>query len=168
VFELQRLRLDHEAAVLAFEETNRAYFAGSISDRGDDFFRNFAEGYRASLDEQDAGRVFLHVLLDEDGTVLGRFNLYDVADRTAEAGYRVAKQASGRGVATAGLRDLCRRAGEEYGLRTLRARTSNQNVASQRVLGKAGFVATGSAQIEGRQGTTYELALTSSSPIDGA
>jgi ribosomal-protein-alanine N-acetyltransferase len=33
VFELQRLRNDHAAAVLDFERVNRAYFAESISDR---------------------------------------------------------------------------------------------------------------------------------------
>ena len=31
--ELERLRADHAAAVLAFESANRAYFAMSISDR---------------------------------------------------------------------------------------------------------------------------------------
>jgi ribosomal-protein-alanine N-acetyltransferase len=43
MFELQRLRSDHETAVLAFERENRAYFAQSISDRGDMFFERFAE-----------------------------------------------------------------------------------------------------------------------------
>jgi [ribosomal protein S5]-alanine N-acetyltransferase len=39
--ELQRLRADHAPAVLAFEVANRAYFAASISDRGDEFFEQF-------------------------------------------------------------------------------------------------------------------------------
>jgi ribosomal-protein-alanine N-acetyltransferase len=160
VFELQRLGLDHEATVLDFEQANRAYFAGSISDRGDDFFDRFADRYRAFLAEQDAGRGFFHVVVDEDGTVVGRFNLYDVVDGTAEVGYRVAQRFSGRGVATTGLRNLCRLAGEEYGLRTLRAATSNENVASQRVLANAGFVAVGPAEIAGRPGVRYKLELT--------
>jgi len=101
------------------------------------------------------------VLVDEDETVVGRFNLYDLADGTAEVGYRVAERVSGRGVATSGLRNLCRVAGEEYGLRTLRAATSNENVASQRVLAKAGFVAIGPAEVGGRQGAWYERVLAS-------
>ncbi len=36
--ELQRLRADHASAVLDFELANRAYFAASISDRGDEFY----------------------------------------------------------------------------------------------------------------------------------
>ncbi len=161
MFELQRLRLDHEAAVLDFERTNRAYFAESISDRGDDFFAQFAERYRAFLAEQEAGAGFFHVLVDEHAAVVGRFNLYDVVDGTAEVGYRVAQRASGRGVATAGLLKMCRIAGDEYGLRTLRAATSSENVASQRVLAKAGFVAVGSADLAGRPGVRYVLALVS-------
>jgi [ribosomal protein S5]-alanine N-acetyltransferase len=72
--------------------------------------------------------------------VLGRFNLVDLEDGTAEVGYRVAQQVAGRGVATATVRELCRLAAARYGLRRLRAATSYDNVASQKVLAKAGFV----------------------------
>jgi ribosomal-protein-alanine N-acetyltransferase len=161
VFELQRLGPEHAAAVLAFERENRAYFAQSISDRGDEYFEGFAAQHRAALDEQESGISVFHVLIDEDGTVVGRVNLYDVVDRTAELGYRVAQQVSGRGVATSGVRSLCRLAGDDYGLQTLRAGTSKENVASQRVLEKAGFVVIGSAVVGGRPGVRYELDLTS-------
>jgi len=159
VFELQRLRPHHEAAILDFEIANRAYFARTISDRSDDFYTNFAELYRVLLTEQEAGASFGHVLVDEHGTVVGRFNLYDVRDGTAEVGYRVAQRVSGRGVATFGVLGLCRLALEEYGLHTLSAATSNENVASQRVLTKAGFVAVGPVEIGGRPGVRYELVL---------
>ena len=159
MLELQRLRPDHQAAVLEFELANRAYFAESISDRGDDFYENFAERHRAILAEQEAGVHIFHVLVDEHAAIVGRFNLYTVADGTAEVGYRVAQRVAGRGVATSGLLSLCRVARDEYGLRTLRAATSNENLASQRVLAKAGFVAVGPAEVGGRPGTRYELAL---------
>jgi ribosomal-protein-alanine N-acetyltransferase len=157
--ELQRLRADHAPAVLAFELANRAYFAASISDRGDEFYDQFAEGYNALLAEQEAGICVFHVLVREDGTVLGRFNLYDVEDGTAELGYRVAEQVAGHGVATAAVRELCRVAVTRYGLRTLRAATTHDNVASQKVLAKAGFVPAGPAQPGGRPGTWYQRDL---------
>jgi [ribosomal protein S5]-alanine N-acetyltransferase len=159
VFELQRLRDDHEAAVLDFELANRAYFALSISDRGDAFYEEFTAQHRALLAEQEAGSCIFHVLVDEDGTVVGRLNLYDLADGTAEVGYRVAERVAGRGVATCGLQELCRVALDNYGLRTLTAGTSKGNVASQRVLAKAGFVAIGAGEVGGQPGTRYELAL---------
>jgi ribosomal-protein-alanine N-acetyltransferase len=166
VFELQRLGPDHEHAVLDFERENRAYFARSISDRGDEFFEHFAAQYRSLLDEQEAGVSVFHLLLDGDGMVVGRFNLYDVAGRAAVLGYRVAQGMSGRGVATSAVRDLCRIARNDYGLRTLRAAINTANVASQRVLEAAGFVAVGPAVVGGGPGTQYELALTSGEPQD--
>lgn len=160
MFELQRLRPAHEPAVLAFERANRTYFAGFISDRGDAFYEQFAERYRALLAEQKAGTCAFHVLVDEAGNVVGRFNLYDVVDGTADVGYRVAQRVAGRGVATSALRELCRIAREQYGLRTLTAATSNENLASRRVLTKVGFAATGPAAVGGRPGARYELVLT--------
>ncbi|WP_255951372.1 GNAT family N-acetyltransferase [Streptomyces odontomachi] len=157
--ELKRLRADDAPAVLAFERANRAYFAASISDRGDGFFEEFADRYSASLAEQEAGVCAFHVLVAKDGSVLGRFNLYDLEDGTARLGYRVAQHVAGRGVATATVRELCRLAAVRYGLRTLRAATSRDNVASQRVLTKAGFVAVGPADpvdVGGKAGTWYE------------
>ena len=162
VYELQRLRLNHGVAILEFERANREYFARSISDRGDDYFEHFEDRHHAMLAEQDAGRGAFYVLVDGDGTVAGRFNLYEIADGTANVGYRVAERVSGRGVATSGLRDLCRIAADENHLRVLKAATSNENVASQRVLLNAGFVVTGSTEIAGRPGVLYELALQSS------
>jgi ribosomal-protein-alanine N-acetyltransferase len=159
VFELQRLGPDHELAVLAFEQANRAYFAESISDRGDDFYEQFAERHRALLTDQETGVCAYYVLVDEDGEVVGRFNLYELVDETAEVGYRVAQRVAGRGVATSALQGLCRIAVEQYGLQTLRAATSNENVASQRVLTKVGFAATGPAEVGGRKGFWYELVL---------
>ena len=157
--ELQRLRAGHASAVLAFELANRAYFAGFISDRGDEFFDHFTERYSALLAEQEAGTCVFHVLVGEDGTVLGRFNLYRLDDGTAELGYRVAQHVAGRGVATATVQELCRLAAAQYGLRTLRAETSHDNVASQKVLAKAGFVPAGPAEPGGRPGTWYQRGL---------
>lgn len=122
--ELKRLHADHAPAVLAFELANRAYFAASVPDRGDDYFDRFADRHDALLAEQEAGACTFYVLVDEDGSVLGRFNLYDAEDGTAQLGYRVAEQAAGRGLATATVAELCRIAAAGHGLHTLRAATS--------------------------------------------
>ena len=90
--ELKRLHAGHAPAVLAFELANRAYFAAFISDRGDEFFDQFPGRYRAWLAEQEAGVCAFYVLVAADGSVLGRFNLYDLKDGTADLGYRVAQQ----------------------------------------------------------------------------
>lgn len=160
--ELQRLRADHAAAVLDFELANRAYFAEWISDRGDEFYRHFGERYHALLAEQQAGADAYHVLVGDDGSVLGRFNLYAIENGSARLGYRVAETAAGRGLATTAVRQLCHLAATEYGVRTLRAATSLQNVPSQRVLAKAGFTLVGPADpadLGGKPGYLYERHL---------
>jgi ribosomal-protein-alanine N-acetyltransferase len=160
--ELQQLRADHGPAVLDFELANRAYFVGFISDRGDEFYEQFTERHRALLAEQGAGLGAFYVLVAEDGAVLGRFNLYYLKDGIAELGYRVAQHVAGHGVATAAVRELCGLAAARHGLRTLRAATSHANVASQKVLAKAGFVPVcpaDPADLGGKPGTWYQLDL---------
>ena len=157
--ELQPLRAGHGAAVLAFELANRAYFAAFISDRGDEFFEQFTERHNALLAEQEAGRCACYVLVGEDGAVVGRFNLYEIQNGTAELGYRVAQHVAGRGVATAAVGELCQLAAARHGLRTLKAATTLGNVASQKVLAKAGFVPVGPADIGGKPGTWYQRDL---------
>ena len=129
MLELQRHRADHRQAVLDFELANRVYFVASISDRGDEFFDQFIERFSALLSEQEAGISAFYVLVDEDGSVLGRFNLYELQDASAKLGCRVAQHVAGRGVATATVRELCQMAATRHGLRTLTAATSYENVA---------------------------------------
>ncbi len=157
--ELQPLRADHAPAILAFETANRGYFAASISDRGDEYFEHFTERHNALLAEQEAGIGAYYVLLDEDGSVLGRFNLRFVQEGVAELGYRVAQHVAGRGVATAAVRDICSLATTRHGVRTLRAATAHANLASQRVLLNAGFLPVGQADpadLGGKHGTWYQ------------
>lgn len=159
--ELQQLRPDHASAVLTFEIENRAFFAAAVGDRGDDYFEHFTELHDRRLAEQVAGEGAYYVLVD-DGSVLGRFNLIIEAGGVAELGYRVAERATGRGVATAAVRQLCRLAAQRHGIRMLRAATTHDNTASQKVLLTCGFVPVGPADpknIGGKPGTVYGLDL---------
>ncbi|MEU8971678.1 GNAT family N-acetyltransferase [Streptomyces monashensis] len=157
--ELCLLRPDHAPALLAFERENRAYFAASIPDRGEEYFARFDELLRASLTEQEAGECYFHVVVGADGDVLGRVNLVDVADRGAELGYRIAERAAGRGLGGWGVREVCVLAAERYGLTVLRARATLDNAASRAVLARTGFAVVGETLLNGRPGLTYRRAL---------
>ncbi|THA72259.1 N-acetyltransferase [Streptomyces sp. A0958] len=159
--ELQRLRPDHAPAVLAFEHANRAFFAASIPDRGDDYFTRFPARHAALLAEQATGACHFHVLVAEGtGEVLGRFNLVDVADGSAELGFRLAEKATGRGLATKTIRQLFQLCRTTYGLTTLRARAANTNTASRSVLTRTGFVETGEdVVLNGKRGAGYAREL---------
>lgn len=157
--EIQRLRLDHAAALLTFEQENRAYFAASIPDRGDEYFTHFADELRASLAEQESGTCHLHVVT-EAGAVIGRVNLFAVAGGAAELGFRIAEKSAGRGLAQWAVGQICEAAVAEYGLTALRARAARRNMASRAVLARAGFEVTGETVLNGLPAVTFTRALT--------
>jgi len=78
-----------------------------------------------------------------------------------------AASVSGRGVATATVREVCRLGAERHGLRTLRGATAAENAASRKVLTKAGFGPVGPADpadLGGRSGTWYQRDLAGPGP----
>src|SRR5438067_5235797 len=141
--------------LLAFERENRAYFAASVPDRGDEFFAEFDTRYAQLLAGQAAGTDYLHLLVAEGSEVVGRVNLTEVADGTAELGYRIAQKAAGQGLATAAVRKVRELAATEYGLTRLRARVTLNNPASRKVLEHNGFVAGGSLTLNGKPAMSY-------------
>lgn len=157
---IERLRPDHAPALLAFERENRAYFARSISDRGDDYFTHFHARLDDLLAEQAAGTCHFHVVVTEEGEILGRVNLVDVSDGTAELGFRVAEKAAGQGVATTAVREVLKLAADSYGLTALQAAAAVDNLASRTVLTRTGFHPTGEeVDLAGRPGLRYALNL---------
>ncbi|MFI7016210.1 GNAT family N-acetyltransferase [Streptomyces sp. NPDC050164] len=154
---LEPLRAEHADALLDFERENRAYFARSVPDRGDAYFTaaGFAERHRALLAEQHARVCHFHVVLDEEGNLVGRVNLVDVTDGCAELGYRVGEQAAGRGFATAAVAQVCRLAATDYGLTSLTAVTPLDNQASMTVLTRNGFTRVEDTTVAGRPGVRY-------------
>ncbi|MFI6008496.1 GNAT family N-acetyltransferase [Streptomyces sp. NPDC051243] len=158
---LERLRADHADAVLAFERENREYFARTVPDRGDAYFTpaGFTARHQALLAEQDAGICHFHVVLDGDGQLVGRVNLVDVEDGCAELGYRTGERAAGRGVTTAAVAEMCRMAGTAYGLTSLFAVTTLDNLASRAVLARNAFTAVEELTVDGRPGIRYTRSL---------
>jgi [ribosomal protein S5]-alanine N-acetyltransferase len=152
---LELVRDSHAEALLAFELENRAYFAASIPDRGEEYFTDFDARHSELLALQAAGIAYFHLLLSEDGEVVGRVNLTEVADGSAELGYRMAEKVAGQGVATAAVRQLRELAAARYGLTRLRARATLDNVASCAVLERNGFVPTGELTLNGKPARSY-------------
>jgi [ribosomal protein S5]-alanine N-acetyltransferase len=160
--ELQLLRRDHEAALLAFELENRAYFAAAVPDRGDAYFAEFASRHAELLGWQAEGSDIFHVLVAQDGAIVGRVNLFEVAGGEAALGFRIAERAAGQGLATAAVRQVRALAAAEYGLTALRAAARTENAGSRTVLIRNGFVPTGETVLSGLPGITYRLDLTES------
>jgi len=99
------------------------------------------------------------VLVEEDGSIVGRVNLFEAAGGSADLGFRIAERAAGRGLATAAVRQLFTLAVAEYGLTVLRAAARVENVGSRTVLTRTGFVPTGETVLSGLPGITYRRQL---------
>ncbi|WP_194918625.1 GNAT family N-acetyltransferase [Catenulispora rubra] len=152
---LELVRADHAEALLAFERENREYFAAVIPDRGDEYFAEFAARHAQLLEWQAAGTDYFHVLVTDTGEIVGRVNLVEVKDASAELGYRIAQAAAGRGLATAAVAEIRKLAVAAYGLTSLRAKVTLDNPASHRVLERNGFVATGERMLNEKPAVTY-------------
>lgn len=88
------------------------------------------------------------VILDESGAVVGRINLNNVvrgAFQSASVGYWLAEEAGGRGIATAAVAEMVTVGFTVEGLHRLEAGTIPENVRSQAVLTRNGFVQFGYA-----------------------
>ncbi len=148
--------------LLTFELNNRAWFEQNVDPRPDAFYT--PAGVAAHIEQYLTGHAqgtwHPFLLLDEHDAIAGRANLknIDTATGTAEVGYRIAADATGRGLATLAIGHLIHSAHEQWGLTALLAHVTSDNPASARVLEKTGFV---------KQGLVPKLAFVQARWIDG-
>jgi [ribosomal protein S5]-alanine N-acetyltransferase len=136
-------------------------------DRGDDFFADYPARHGTLLAMQEAGTDHFHVLLADDGTVIGRVNLTYISDGEAELGYRIGQDFTGRGLATEAVRRACRLARSAYGLKRLRAAVTVDNPGSRTVLLRNGFNLVGETTLDGRPAHLFTLDLNQAVSMSG-
>jgi RimJ/RimL family protein N-acetyltransferase len=87
-------------------------------------------------------RGFWAAHLRDSGEFIGWFHLRPdkISPEEMELGYRLVRRVWGRGLATEGSRALVKRAFGEWNYEKISARTLTANLASQRVMAKAGLV----------------------------
>ncbi|MDP9393587.1 MAG: GNAT family N-acetyltransferase [Actinomycetota bacterium] len=141
---------DDAPALAELLRSSREFLAPWEPIRAEDYFT--VEGQRGdidvSLDRHRQGGALPHVILDEDGRVVGRITLNGIvrgAFQSCSVGYWLAEAHTGRGLATAAVRHITTVAFEELGLHRVQAETLEHNVRSQRVLDRNGFVRYGLA-----------------------
>ena len=147
--DIRTLHASDAPSLLAFELANRAWFESCVEARSPDFYN--PAGVALHIDDclrrMAGGTMHPCLLLDDDGAVVGRCNLKDI-DRVAgraEVGYRIARDACGRGLASAALRHLMELAYGSWQLHGLDAHVTVANPASARVLERADFTVAGSS-----------------------
>jgi ribosomal-protein-alanine N-acetyltransferase len=144
------VRLGDAAVLAGLHRANRELMAPYEPVRPEEYFTD--DGQRvllANLLRQHAqGRTVPHVILDEQGHVVGRITLNEIVRgpfQSCSLGYWVGAADQGRGLATRAVRGIVRLAFEDLGLHRIQAGTLVDNVRSQRVLERSGFVRFGMA-----------------------
>ncbi|WP_043621794.1 GNAT family N-acetyltransferase [Nonomuraea candida] len=154
-----RLVTEHDAEAVAIAyDRNREHLKRWEPRRTAEFYtvEGQAQRLKGLLDQQGRGQAMAWVLADGE-RVVGRITLNEIVRGpflNAHVGYWLDADYTGRGLATATVREVCRIADQELGLHRLAAGTLLDNVASQAVLRKNGFepfgLATQYLEIDGR------------------
>ncbi|NOR64355.1 MAG: GNAT family N-acetyltransferase [Rhodobacteraceae bacterium] len=132
-------------ALLAFERKNRAYFEQWVPPRPAWFFTDntrYISHMESLLQEQAEGAFQMYVLTSNAGQIIGRINLTISKSGIASLGYRIAQAQSGKGLATAAIKQICKLAPKAHGISSLSAQAARCNLASQQVLLNSGFAKT--------------------------
>ena len=145
-FTLIRLELlseENSTDVYSFEKENREYFERNLPPRPANYFdpEGFKEITRELLTEQRNRDVYMHLIRDSQGALVGRINLSVLENdqKTAELGYRIGENYTNLGYASEAVKLVLDKAFHTYGLNRIIAGTARDNLASQRVLLKNGF-----------------------------
>ena len=146
-FTLIRLELlseENSIDVYSFEKENREYFERSLPPRPAHYFdlvEGFKEITRELLTEQTNRDVYMHLIRDSQGAMVGRINLSVLENdqKTAELGYRIGENYTNLGYASEAVKLVLDKAFHTYGLNKIVAGTATDNLASKRVLLKNGF-----------------------------
>ena len=161
-FCIRTLRRDDACRLLEFEKKNRQWFEQHIEARSAAFYSpgGVQEHIDLFLEAHAQGRFHPCVIVEGDGTIIGRANLKDIDQRagTAEIGYRIAESHAGNGLATDAVRFLIELARGEWQLGQLHAYVAYKNTASIRVLEKCSFT---------RREFFESVAVVASVPVNG-
>ena len=129
--------------VYFFEKENREYFERNLPPRPANYFdlEGFKKITRELLTEQTNRDVYMHIIRDAQGVMVGRINLsvLEKNRKTAELGYRIGENVSNLGYTSEAVKLVLEKAFTTYGLHRIIAGTATDNLASQRVLLKNGF-----------------------------
>ena len=141
---LELLSEENSLDVYSFEKENREYFEQNLSPRPANYFdlEGFKEITRELLTEQTNRDVYMYLIRDSQGVMVGRINLSALENnrKTAELGYRIGENVSNLGYASEAVKLVLEKAFTIYGLHRIIAGTATDNLASQRVLLKNGFI----------------------------
>ncbi|CAM4527440.1 GNAT family N-acetyltransferase [Paenibacillus xylanexedens] len=139
---IERLKETDIESLYEFEVGNRTFFEEMVPSRGNDYYKPevFKAKNESLLDEQAKGLSFFYLIKDENNSILGRINIVNIDDfnKIGFLGYRVGQIHTGKGVAKKALKLLLSTI-VDLDIKEIKAKTTTNNIASQKVLEQNGF-----------------------------
>lgn len=139
---IEKLQEEDLIKLFEFELENRTYFEEMVPKREDDYyhFETFRKRNEGLIGEQNQGSSYFYLIKNKEGSVLGRMNLVDIEKSKGHGhiGYRVGKAYTGKGIANRALKLLLDTV-SQIGIKRVSAKTTTNNIASQKILEKNGF-----------------------------
>ncbi len=139
---LEVLRHTDAKKLYEFELENRDYFEKMVPSRGEDYYNweSFNTRHEDLLDELGKGLSYFYLIKNENGVIVGRMNVVDIdkSRNLGYLGYRVGEAYTGIGIANKALKLLLSIMKEE-GIKQILAKTTTNNIASQKILEKNGL-----------------------------
>lgn len=144
------ISLDDVPTLVELLRANREFMSPWEPDRDEEFFTapGQQDSVRAALERYEQGAALPHVILDATDRVVGRITLNEIVRgpfQSASMGYWLNRSDNGRGLTTTAVMHVKDVAFDELGLHRIQASTLLDNVRSQRVLERTGFVRFGLA-----------------------
>ncbi|SDN60400.1 GNAT family N-acetyltransferase [Alkalicoccus daliensis] len=139
---LEQLTERDAEKLFAFEGDNRSFFEKMVPGRGESYYQydEFLLRHQALLLEQEKKEGYYYLVKNPQGTILGRMNIGDVdaSHQSGFLGYRIGESFAGKGIAKKSLAILLQLMQKEP-IQQIAAKTTTNNIASQKVLEKNGF-----------------------------
>jgi len=139
---IEKLQVTDAGELYKFELENRTFFEEMVPTRGNDYYNLevFKERHESLLEEQVQGSSHFYLIKDKDSSILGRINIVDIdeSQKNGNLGYRVGQAYTGKNIATKALKLLVESVNDKD-IKQIKAKTTNNNIASQKVLEKNGF-----------------------------
>lgn len=140
---LELMSKENSIDIYFFEKENQKYFEQNLLPRPINYFdlESFKKITNELLVEQDNHEVYMHLIRDFQGVIVGRINLivFENDKKMAELGYRIGENYTNLGYASEAVKIVLDKAFNIYGLKKIIAGTATDNFASKRVLVKNGF-----------------------------
>lgn len=136
---ITKLTVEDAEELYQFEAENRSFFEKMIPSRGDAYY-DYDTFYAQHLQILEEDRCYFYLMRHGDSDIIGRVNLIDLDEEgIVTIGYRIGERFAGRGLAKEAVRLAISEAKANSKVKLITAKTTNNNVASQKVLERNGF-----------------------------